>query len=203
MMNLQENLWLSALVFGGLGYISGSLASALWITRLVKGVDVRNAGSRHASTTNTIRQAGWLAGAAVLVLDVLKGFLPVYAAISYGMPAWIQALIATSAVAGHCWPLFADFRGGMGLATAAGGLLAVSPLGTTIGLGVLISAVLVLHHGARGVIIGSILYVPLLLLLGQRGTIIWVAGGVVPILIFRFTRDWRRQYRELWLDRDM
>ncbi len=58
------------------GYLSGSLPFALWITRLVKGVDVRDAGSGHASTTNTIRQAGWGPGILVLIFDIGKGYLP-------------------------------------------------------------------------------------------------------------------------------
>ena len=71
-----------------LGYLVGSLPFALWITRLVKGVDVRDGGSGHVTTTNTIRQAGFAPGAAVLIFDISKGFLPTYFAIRAGLPAW-------------------------------------------------------------------------------------------------------------------
>jgi acyl phosphate:glycerol-3-phosphate acyltransferase len=67
---------LYAVGFAFLGYLSGSLPFAVWITRLVKGVDVRDAGSGHATTTNTIRQAGFFPGALVFFLDVAKGFVP-------------------------------------------------------------------------------------------------------------------------------
>lgn len=70
-----------------LGYLSGSLPFALWITRLVKGVDVRQAGSGHATTTNTIRQAGFGAGALVFVLDTAKGFLPTWLALHFAPTA--------------------------------------------------------------------------------------------------------------------
>src|SRR5512135_2783762 len=109
-----------ALGFALLGYLCGSLTFSIWITRLLKGVDVRDAGSGHATTTNTIRQAGFAAGALVLVLDIGKGFLPTWLALHYAPPAvrtWVAALTLACAVAGHCWPVFARFRGGMGLAT--------------------------------------------------------------------------------------
>ena len=118
---------LSAIAFAILGYLSGSLTPSIWITRLLKGVDVRDGGSGHATTTNTIRQAGFGPGAIVLILDIAKGFLPTWLALRYAPAEWIIPLTAGLAVVGHCWPLFAGFRGGMGLATAGGGLLAVHP----------------------------------------------------------------------------
>src|SRR5512140_1297800 len=93
-----------------LGYLCGSLPFSVWLTRLLKGVDVRDSGSGHATTTNTIRQAGFAAGALVLVLDIAKGFLPTWLALHYApLPSrvWIAALTAALAAAGHCWPLFA------------------------------------------------------------------------------------------------
>ena len=98
-----------------LGYLSGSLTPSIWITRLVKGVDVRDAGSGHATTTNTIRQAGFGWGALVLIIDIAKGFLPTWLALTYAPAIWIVPLTAGAAVIGHCWPVFAQFRGGMGL----------------------------------------------------------------------------------------
>jgi glycerol-3-phosphate acyltransferase PlsY len=58
------------------GYILGSLPIALWITFLIKGTDIRNAGSGYVTTTNTIRQAGWLPGLLVALLDFTKGYIP-------------------------------------------------------------------------------------------------------------------------------
>jgi hypothetical protein len=65
--------FLYALAFALFGYLCGSIPSAVWITRLVKGVDVRTVGSGHATTTNTYRQAGILPAAVVLILDLTKG----------------------------------------------------------------------------------------------------------------------------------
>ena len=74
-------------LFPILGYLFGSLPFSVWVTHLAKGVDVRDAGSGHATTTNTIRQAGWGWGALVAILVVAKGFIPTYLAVSVGRDA--------------------------------------------------------------------------------------------------------------------
>ena len=110
------------------GYLAGSLTWAIWITRLVKGIDVRDGGSGHAGTTNTGRQAGWVAGAFVLILDLAKGCLPTLLAIRYAPYDWVIPVTGALTVVGHCWPVFARFRGGMGAATAGGVLIALNYL---------------------------------------------------------------------------
>jgi glycerol-3-phosphate acyltransferase PlsY len=186
-----------------LGYLSGSLPFSIWITRYVKHVDVRDSGSGHATTTNTIRQAGFGWGALVLVLDIAKGFLPTYFAVSRdGIPTYIIVLTAAFAVVGHCWPVFAQFRGGMGLATAGGTFLAVNPLTFLVSLGLLIILVLVIHHSARASVFTGILIAPVLWLFHIRDISFWVALGAGIVIAVRFLIDWNRQYRELWLDRE-
>ncbi len=190
------------IVFLILGYISGSLPFALWVTRLVKGIDVRDGGSGHVGATNTMRQAGWGPGLLVLVLDIGKGFLPTYLALHYRASDWIVALTAALVVVGHCWPVFAQFRGGMGLAAMGGTLLAIAPLYFGIGLGLLIALVLLIKHSARAGVFTGILLAPVFLLLGHRGVLILVAAATGLVTAIRFTIDWNRQYRELWLDRE-
>jgi len=193
---------LYAIGFGTLGYLCGSLPFAVWITRLVKGVDVREAGSGHATTTNTIRQAGFLPGAAVFVLDVTKGFLPTWLALHYAPAAWIVALTAALAVVGHCWPVFAGFRGGMGLAPANGGMTAAFPFAILIGYALLGLLTLVLRHSARASVEAGLLFAPLFWVIGLRGTVLWIAAAVGIVVALRFTIDWKRKYREVWLDRE-
>jgi glycerol-3-phosphate acyltransferase PlsY len=185
-----------------LGYISGSLPFSIWVTRYIRNVDVRDAGSGHATTTNTIRQAGFGWGALVLILDITKGFIPTYLALRYTSNPWVIAITAALAVAGHCWPVFAQFRGGMGLATFGGSLLAVNWFAFVIGLGVLIVLVLVIRHGARASVFTGILLSPTFWLFNLRGFELWIAiaGGLV--IAYRFIIDWNRKYRELWLDRE-
>ena len=188
-----------------LGYLSGSLPFSIWVTRYVKNVDVRDAGSGHATTTNTIRQAGFGWGALVLFLDLAKGFLPIYLALHVGrnnILPYIIPLTAACAIAGHCWPIFAQFRGGMGLATFGGALLAVTWVAFVIGLGLLLLLLLTIRHGARASVFTGILMAPIFWLFNLRGTEFWIAiaGGLV--IAYRFLVDWNRKYRELWLDRE-
>ena len=193
---------LYALGFALLGYLSGSLPFAVWITRLVKGVDVRDNGSGHATTTNTIRQVGFLPGAVVFILDVSKGFLPTWLAINYAPATWMIALTAGMAVIGHCWPIFAGFRGGMGLATANGGLMASMPVAILITAALLIVLTLIIRQSARASVVAGLLFAPALWVVGLRGPVIWSAIVVGIIITLRFTIDWNREYKELWLDRD-
>ena len=189
-------------LFPILGYLSGSLPFSIWITRFVKNVDVRDAGSGHATTTNTIRQAGFGWGALVLILDISKGFLPTYLALKFTNETWVVAVTAALAVAGHCWPIFAQFRGGMGLATFGGAFLAVNWFAFVIGLGLLLLLTITIRHSARASVFTGILMAPVFYLFNLRGMEIWIAltGGIV--IAYRFLIDWNRQYRELWLDRE-
>jgi glycerol-3-phosphate acyltransferase PlsY len=190
------------LIFPVLGYLFGSLPFAIWVTRYVKGVDVRAAGSGHATTTNTIRQAGFGWGLLVVVLDVAKGWFPTFLAIRYSNEIWVVALTAALAVAGHCWPLFGQFRGGMGLAPFGGALFAVNWFAVLIGLGLLLALVLILQHSARAAVITGILVAPFFWLLDIRGLETWIALACGLVIAYRFLMDWNRKYRELWLDRE-
>ena len=183
------------------GYLIGSLAFAVWIPRWTQGIDVRTRGSGHAGTTNTIRHAGWGWGALVFVLDALKGYAAVMLALAAGAPMLIVALTGAAAVAGHIWPVFAGFRGGMGNATTFGALLASHWLAALLAVGWLIAWVLLLRHTARGNTLAAATAWALFWALGFTGLPLALAIAIGPIVAFRFTQDWRREYRELWLDR--
>src|SRR5258706_3509483 len=198
------NIFFSFL-FPILGYLSGSLPFSIWITRYVKNVDVRDAGSGHATTTNTVRQAGFGWGALVLILDITKGFLPTYLAMHVtqnNILRYVVPLTAACAIIGHCWPLFAQFRGGMGLATFGGSLLAINWFAFVIGLGLLLLLTITIHHGARASVFTGILVAPIFWLFNLRGIEFWIAiaGGLV--IAYRFLIALDRKYRELWLDRE-
>jgi glycerol-3-phosphate acyltransferase PlsY len=193
---------LPSFLFPLLGYLSGSLPFSIWVTRYAKNVDVRDAGSGHATTTNTIRQAGFGWGALVGLLDLAKGFIPTYLAAQYSNETWAVALTAALAVAGHCWPIFAQFRGGMGLAAFGGALLAVNWVSFVIGLGLLLTLLLTIRHGARASVVTGVLMAPIFWLLNLHGMELWIALACGLVIAYRFLIDWNRKYRELWLDRE-
>jgi glycerol-3-phosphate acyltransferase PlsY len=113
-------------------YLTGSIPSAVWIGKLVKGIDVREHGSRNAGATNTMRVLGVKTGVPVLLIDVFKGFAAVRLALlspvfPAGSNAYVnfQLILGALAVLGHVFPVFAGFRGGKGVATIVGILLAL------------------------------------------------------------------------------
>jgi glycerol-3-phosphate acyltransferase PlsY len=124
-------------------YLLGSIPFG-WLLGKARGVDIRDHGSRNIGATNCWRVCGWPYGLAAFVLDVAKGFLPVYAAVLF-MPGvmapledlpgglrtfWLLlVLVAAAAIAGHVFPVWLKFKGGKAVATSLGVLLAMPMLG--------------------------------------------------------------------------
>lgn len=171
----------------------------------MKHVDVRDAGSGHATTSNTIHQAGAGWAALVLILDIAKGFLPTYLALTMvrdDIASYIVPLTAACAVVGHCWPVFAQFRGGMGLATCGGALLAVSWISFSVAFGFWLILMLALRHPARASALTGLFMALLFWLVNLRGHEFWVAIMCGVIIASRFHADWNRTYSERWLSQE-
>ena len=110
-------------------YLCGSIPFGLLLGRLFSGTDVRKTGSGNIGATNVARSAGAVAGILTLVLDAAKGAAPVWLARHYFPDiAALQTLAGLGALAGHCFPVWLKFRGGKGVATAAGVFLVLCPL---------------------------------------------------------------------------
>ena len=109
-------------------YLMGSLSSAIVLCRLAGLPDPRSQGSGNPGATNVLRFGGKKLAATVLIIDVLKGVIPVVVAHLLGFEqAWVAAT-AFAAFIGHLFPAFFGFKGGKGVATALGGFLALCPL---------------------------------------------------------------------------
>ena len=123
---------LSALI---LAYLLGSIPTAVWIGKYFYGIDVREYGSGNAGATNTFRVLGKKAGIPVMLIDILKGWTATNLAYLIGMSITgphhsvqfvnYQLALGITAVMGHLFPIFAGFRGGKGIATLTGMILAV------------------------------------------------------------------------------
>jgi len=107
-----------------MGYLTGSLCSAVVICRLFALPDPRLEGSKNPGATNVLRLAGKKYAILVLLADVLKGVLPVLGAKLLGVSDVVVGYTCLAAVLGHVYPLFFEFKGGKGVATALGVLLA-------------------------------------------------------------------------------
>ncbi|MPR02154.1 glycerol-3-phosphate 1-O-acyltransferase PlsY [Pseudomonas sp. MAFF 212408] len=108
-------------------YLLGSLSFAILLSRLTGNPDPRMSGSGNAGATNMLRLAGKKLAVLTLLGDACKGLLPVLIASAAGLPLQQQAWVGVCAVLGHMLPLYFRFRGGKGVATAAGMLLAIYP----------------------------------------------------------------------------
>ena len=124
-----------------LSYLLGSVPSGFLVGSSA-GVDVRSAGSGNIGATNVARTLGWKKGLVTLFFDVAKGSLPVLAAHLLDLGAAAAAAAGLAAFAGHLYPVFLKFKGGKGVATAAGVYLGVMPLGLLVLLGVFALVVL-------------------------------------------------------------
>jgi len=112
-----------------LAYVIGSTPSSFWVGRVFYGVDLRTKGSGNLGATNTFRILGWKAAVPVAILDLLKGWFPVWFFPQRDHSAlweWTLAY-AAAAILGHVFSFWVRFKGGKGIATSAGAFLALSP----------------------------------------------------------------------------
>ena len=110
------------------GYLLGSLPVGLVVGRLARGVDVREYGSGKTGFTNTLRVVGLRRSLPVFVGDFGKGLAAALLPLTYTDDPWARAAGGLAAIVGHVWPVFAGFRGGRGVLTGAGVLVAMNPL---------------------------------------------------------------------------
>jgi glycerol-3-phosphate acyltransferase PlsY len=137
---LAQNLnmdWILKVASIFIAYILGSIPTSIWVGKIFYNIDVREHGSGNAGATNTFRVLGARAGFPVFIIDMLKGFGAVkllYLTDFYipetGSFVNFQLVLGLTAMIGHIFPLFASFRGGKGVATLTGVVLALHPLAT-------------------------------------------------------------------------
>jgi len=140
-----------------LSYLAGSIPASVWVGKLAHGIDLRQHGSGNAGATNAFRVLGWKAGSVAALVDLGKGILAagLIATIRIddlpsGLGFWevesvVRLMAGVAAVVGHMYPVWAGFKGGKGVNTTAGVLLAITPMVMVITLGVFF-AVLVLSR---------------------------------------------------------
>ncbi|MGH8352845.1 MAG: glycerol-3-phosphate 1-O-acyltransferase PlsY [Pseudomonas sp.] len=145
-----------------LAYLLGSLSFAILLSRLAGGPDPRASGSGNPGATNMLRVAGKKLAILTLLGDLLKGLLPVLAAYFLGLTVQQQAWIGLAAVIGHLYPLYFRFRGGKGVATAAGMLLGLYPPAALLAVGAWLLTFVLTRTSSLAALIATPLSLPLL-----------------------------------------
>jgi glycerol-3-phosphate acyltransferase PlsY len=163
-----------------LSYLVGSIPTSIILSKLVKGIDIRNYGSGNAGGTNVFRVMGWKYGMLTIIFDAFKGAIAVIfvARLHYGnMPfqnatpfddfTLVQIIAGLSAVFGHIWTIFAGFRGGKGIATALGFLLTLITIDMLLALAIFLVVVIITKYISLGSILASV-SVPLILIIREN-----------------------------------
>ena len=143
-----------------IGYILGSMPFAYIIARLMKGIDIRQKGSGNTGALAVWREVGPLSGIIVLIADIGKGVLAVYIAKWLGLDLTWTCVAGLTAVVGHNWPAFLEFRGGKGAATVLGVLVALTPVSLLICGGIVLILIAITRNVRLALF--ALVFVPLL-----------------------------------------
>lgn len=172
------------IVFSLVAYLFGSIPTAVWVGKAWYGIDVREHGSKNAGATNTFRVLGKKPGKIVLLIDVLKGafatLIPVitshfYLHLEIDTLIKVQILASIFAVTGHVFPIFAQFRGGKGVATSLGVIIGLQPIAALICLVIFLIVFIGSKFVSLGAICASIAF-PLVVRFVLKEESIWLFG---------------------------
>ena len=187
---------LSPLVATGAAYLIGSVSFAVVVSRFMGLADPRSYGSNNPGATNVLRSGNKLAAVLTLLLDAAKGWLPVWAVVhegaALGLGEGTVAMVALAAFMGHVWPVFFRFKGGKGVATAAGVLIGIEPF---LGLATLATWLIVAYFSRYSSLaaLASALFAPAYYFLGHR--VAWYVDNriLLAVAVMSAVLIWRHQ----------
>jgi len=174
-----------------LAYLIGSIPTAVWISKSVFGIDIRDYGSGNAGATNTFRVLGSKWGSMVMLVDVTKGiiatslyiFIPYYLTNEIARTNFMIAL-GMMAILGHIFPIFANFRGGKGVATLLGMALAIQPMVALICLGVFLITLLSTRFVSLSSMLAGVAFMVLILFIfNERETVYRLFAIIVALMV--------------------
>tara|TARA_B100000470_G_scaffold112933_1_gene87142 strand:+ start:852 stop:1502 length:651 start_codon:yes stop_codon:yes gene_type:complete len=176
-----------------ISYITGSFPTSIVMTRVIKNIDIREHGSGNAGATNVFRVLGWKYAIFVLAFDILKGWLPtaVYATIIFQQlpvpdQGLVQILCGFAAVIGHIFPIFSGFKGGKGVGSLIGVLLALYPLVFPLCLLIGVAVITTTGYVSLGSISAAIALPIIILILPKLGLI----SPNLSLIVFSLLVPW-------------
>jgi acyl phosphate:glycerol-3-phosphate acyltransferase len=178
----------SPVLFVLLAYVLGATPTSYVVGRVFFGVDLRERGSGNLGATNTFRVLGWKVGIPVGLVDVLKGWIPVWYFPQRDQTAiweWTLAY-AAAAILGHVFSFWVRFRGGKGIATSAGAFLALAPWATLVALGAWVGVVSLTRIVSLGSLAAALALPVALLFLPHRGgnTLLWFTAALAVFVFW-------------------
>ena len=164
-----------------IAYLLGNISTSYIIAKRLAGVDIRTQGSGNAGSTNVLRTLGKKAGAMTFIGDLLKGIIAVFIGYAISKFANIDTVISGyvavfGVVCGHNWPAFLGFRGGKGVATSLGAMLAVHPVAALTCFAVFGVVVAVTKYVSLGSVVGIASSPFIVYLMGKK--------EAVPVTVF-------------------
>jgi glycerol-3-phosphate acyltransferase PlsY len=174
-----------------LAYLIGSIPTAVWVSKTVFGIDIRDYGSGNAGATNTFRILGSKWGSFVMLADVTKGVVAtsLYIVIPFYLSNELartnfMILLGLVAVIGHIFPIWANFRGGKGVATLLGMTLAIQPTVALICLGIFLISLISTRFVSLSSILASIAFMVLILyVFNEKETLYRYFAMIVAIMV--------------------
>jgi glycerol-3-phosphate acyltransferase PlsY len=163
------------------GYLAGAVPTSYLVSRYGAGIDLRQHGSKNLGATNVYRVLGWRFAIPVGLFDIAKGAVPV--ALAPTDPGWLPVLVGAAAVTGHVFPVFMGFRGGKGVATAAGVVLAIAPLPLGASAAVWVAALVATGYVSVASMLGAIVFPVGVLLLGPTNAYTLSVGTSLALFI--------------------
>ena len=174
-----------------LAYLVGSIPFGVIVSTLLADEDVMEKGSHNIGATNVLRVVGPRYGAYTLLCDILKGVLPTALAPYFFPGAWLlPGVVAIAALVGHCWSCYLEFRGGKGVATGAGALLALSPLSFVVLAGLWGLVFAVWRKASLAALVVAAVLPFLVFFLSPANT--WVAVVLTVVIVVRHRENVRR-----------
>ena len=165
-----------------LSYFFGAIPSGVWIGKIFKNIDVRDYGSKNSGATNSYRVLGAKLGIAVLIIDVLKGFIPLYIASKFNLKYNDLVILGLVAILAHTFSCFISFKGGKGVATSLGVFLFLAPVITLILLAIFILVVYFTKYISLGSITAAFL-LPIFTFFTHRDTYLFTLSVVIAIFV--------------------
>ncbi len=187
---------MNAIFFLVASYLLGAVPTSYLVGRWARGIDLRREGSGNLGATNAFRVLGWRLAVPVLIVDLLKGWIP-----AFSFARWTEAdagwalAFGAAAIIGHVFSIYMRFRGGKGVATSGGVFLALAPWAALAGVAVWALLVALTRIVSLASIVAA-LVVPLVVWMTQgAGAVLWLSAGLMVFVIYAHRANIHRLLR--------